>query len=650
MTRLVRSAASAAVALTLATAARAAEKLPDWVPAPDPAYRPEAADVPAVVLLREREVLVDRNGGTETRERVAMQCLTTACGEHAVVRVPYLRGTQSVTELRVVLASPGQAARGLGRKDVVDASSDPDDLYDESRVALLSARRDVVPGTIVASEWVRRDAHPFPQDLVDLQDRLPVLKVRCSVVLPEGWSVEAVTLNRPALEARVAGPRTTWEAAGLTYRPDEPLAPSVDSATPSLALTIRPPSGREGAMPAFRTWDDVGRWSSTLLEPAAAPEETVTAHMRQLTATAVTPRERFEAAARFVQELTYVSIQLDLARGGGYRPRAAAETLRRRYGDCKDKVTLLRGLLRAAGIATRPVLVSARDPGSIRRELPALFWFDHVILAVAGLETREGEPVVDLPGAGPHLLFDPTDPSTPPGQLPEALWGGLGLATASDASALVTLPSGRARLARRVSVEVAADGTFKGRLVETGSGSSSEGLLRLARRATPDGSRAIEEWIARSLPGARLESVELGRGPEGPTVELRLSGRLPGWQDTGKLAVLRTVLVPWRGLPALSSPTRRSPVVFRPRSFTAEYRLRLPASLSVSELPPAVRVERPFGLYTMKTEELEGAVVVTQDLQLTGGTVPAERFAEARDFVRSVLSSSDAQAVLKRSW
>lgn len=639
------------LAAALVATAAAAERLPDWVPPADPAYRPESVDVPAVVLFHEREILVDRSGSSETRERMALRCLTTACGEFAIARVPYLRGTQSVSDFRLFLSDPGGAVRVMRKKDVVDAAVDPDDLYDESRIAILSARREVVPGSIFASEWTRKDSNAFPQVFVVLQDRLPVLKVRCTVVLPGGWTVEGMTFNHPTLEARVAGPRTSWEAVGIAYRPDEPLAPPASSIAPELALTIHPAPGQEVGIPAFRSWEETGRWTSALFEPAAAPEKTVASRMRELAAKSGGPRERFEAAARFVQGLTYVSIQMDLGRGGGYRPRPAAETLRRGYGDCKDKVTLLRSLLAAAGIATRPVLVFSRDAGSVRREFPSPLWFDHVIVAVAGVEPRKGEPVVDAPGTVPLLLFDPTDPFTPPGQLSETLWGGLGLVASPEASALVTIPAGQTRVTRRVNGELASDGSFRARLVETGSGSSAESLRALSRRATRDETvRAVEAWMARSLPGVRMDGVDLSETPEGPSLEVNFSGRLPGWQDIGKIAVLRAVLIPLRGLPSLSTQARRSPVLFRPRSFAAEYRLRLPTRFSVSELPPPVKVERPFGRYAMKVEEGEGSLVVSQEMQLTGGTVPLERFAEARDFVQTILSSSDGLVVLKRAW
>ncbi len=650
MTGLRARACAVFFASIVATSA-AAERLPDWVPSPDPALQPEAPDVPAVVLLRDVEITADPSGRIQTRMRVALRCFTAGCGDFASAHVPYLRGTQAVSDLRIVLASPEGAVRVIGKKDVIDAALDTDDLYDESRVAVLSAGRDVGPGFVVALEWMRSDSVGFPQHLVSLQDRLPVLRARCSVLLPAGWAVDAITFNHPPLEPRVAGPRTTWETSALPYRPDEPLAPPPDLTAPRIALTIRPAAGLQGATPPFGSWDDVGRWTSSLFDPASMPDDSVTARARELTSNAAGPRERFEAVARFVQGLTYVSIQMDLGRGGGYRPHAAAETLRRGYGDCKDKATLLRSLLRASGIDARPVLVSARDSTAVRREFPAAFWFDHVIVGVAGIEKRNGEPVVDAQGVGALLLFDPTDPFTPPGELPEALWDGLGLVAAPGSGALVRVPAGVARLERVVTGELGSDGSFRTKLSETGTGSSGESLRSLGRSATPEEvQKAVERWIARSLPGARVEGVDLGLAGPGPSLSVRLSGKLPGWQDNGKVNVLRAALVPFRNLPSLSAPVRRSPIAFPRRMFLARYQLRLPPHYAVSELPPPVHLNRSFGRYDMTVEEIDGTLAVTQELQFSGQTLPVERFAEARDFVQGILSSRSASLLLKRAW
>ena len=82
------------------------------------------------------------------------------------------------------------------------------------------------------------------------------------------------------------------------------------------------------------------------------------------------------ALARFVQkEVTYKAIEF----GRGARiPRAPSDVLRHRYGDCKDHALLLYQLLRNFGVEAQLALVRTGSP--IRRELPSLDQFDHMVV------------------------------------------------------------------------------------------------------------------------------------------------------------------------------------------------------------------------------------------------------------------------------
>jgi tetratricopeptide (TPR) repeat protein len=84
---------------------------------------------------------------------------------------------------------------------------------------------------------------------------------------------------------------------------------------------------------------------------------------------------KISAISRFVQrELTYKAI----AFGRRARlPNAAAQTLRNKYGDCKDHTLLLTQLLDAVGIPARMALVNSG--GKLREGLPSLDQFNHVI-------------------------------------------------------------------------------------------------------------------------------------------------------------------------------------------------------------------------------------------------------------------------------
>ena len=65
-------------------------------------------------------------------------------------------------------------------------------------------------------------------------------------------------------------------------------------------------------------------------------------------------------------------------------PRPPAETLERGYGDCKDKATLLVGLLRAAGIPAHVALLATGPGPDADPDLPGIRWFDHAIVFVPG--------------------------------------------------------------------------------------------------------------------------------------------------------------------------------------------------------------------------------------------------------------------------
>lgn len=103
-----------------------------------------------------------------------------------------------------------------------------------------------------------------------------------------------------------------------------------------------------------------------------------------------------------IDNVRYVAIQIGV---GGWRPYAAALTLQRGFGDCKDMSTLLVSNLRLAGVESYPVFVLTRNDGPIDPDFPAIN-FNHVI-ALA---------VVD----GDTVWMDPTCNTCPYGDLPHA--------------------------------------------------------------------------------------------------------------------------------------------------------------------------------------------------------------------------------------
>src|SRR5262249_4558424 len=154
-------------------------------------------------------------------------------------------------------------------------------------------------------------------------------------------------------------------------------------------------------------------------DPQTQLNEALVAKARTLTANAKTEFERIRAIASYVQNINYISIQTGLGRGGGYRPHPAIDVFAKSYGDCKDKANLMRAMLKALAIGGYPVIIYSGDPTYVHEEWPSPQQFNHCIIAVKISDETPAATIVKHPILGRLLIFDPTDPDTPLGELPE---------------------------------------------------------------------------------------------------------------------------------------------------------------------------------------------------------------------------------------
>jgi len=119
--------------------------------------------------------------------------------------------------------------------------------------------------------------------------------------------------------------------------------------------------------------------------------------------------------------------------GAAIVPHEPAETLGKKYGDCKDKATLLVTMLRAAGIPAYVALLNAGSRMDVPAELPGMGLFDHAIVYVPAMEATGGQ-------AAPALWIDATDRYARLGQLPIADQGRLSLIARPESTALTQIP------------------------------------------------------------------------------------------------------------------------------------------------------------------------------------------------------------------
>ena len=462
----------------------------------------------AATVLDQRVTVEIRPDGTvreheETRVRLDRPADVDAWAQYAV----YL------DDHRTLLAAEGAAVHPDGQRQKVrrrhrDEVASPGDgvFHDSARYHVLQFPG-VRVGSVVELETSVEVVPHFPAGSVALlgDDRIERLRVEVRGA-GAGW------------RWRIDGP-----AAGLAF---EETAGGVVVTGAGLEPPDPPDASPGGAAryPVLRyawdgdgTWAAVGRWYNELLAPL--PRAAPAVRERARGAIGDDRRATLEALTGLVQrEVRYVAVEIGI---GGYRPSPPAETLERRWGDCKDKVLLLIDLLDEAGIPAHPAMVLADGDSRIDPEFPSPDQFNHVIVAVPAdaVPAAEGDAA-----AGGWLFADPTQPSGGARWLGPAVQGQDALVVLPDGGELVRLPVLPAAEGTALVVNVRIDraGDASGGAGLRLRGSLAQALLDHADGGAGRGEQALRSIFSALLPGADLGAIGLTPG-DGPVPEVDLA-------------------------------------------------------------------------------------------------------------------------------
>lgn len=612
-------------------------------------------DVPAVVLRKDQSVTLSTDGRVTTTTIFAVRILTREGRGYARAGEVYLTKTGNVRELTAWLIRPNGFVKKYGKDSTVDAISDPNDIYDEYRVRSIDAAQDADAGVVFGYRSVSEERPLFNQDVWNFQNRLPTVFSRYSLTLPNGWQASGMVFNHAQIAPSVSGSTYVWELRDLQPITPETASPTVRNLAPLVAINYYPTaSGSSNGFKTFETWAQVSRWGTELHDPQALPDETVSAKARALTANSKTDLDRIKAIGRFVQGLQYISIDIGIGRGNGYRPRSAAQVLAKAYGDCKDKANLMRVMLQAIGITAYPVFIFSGDATVVREEWPSPTQFNHCIIAIKVNEQTEVPTVIQHASLGRILIFDATDESTAVGDLPDHEQGSLALVVAGEVGALLRMPilaPALSQMARETDVVLSADGSITANLKERSTGQTAVNERRAFRQLTNTAYKGmIENWVTQGASGAsvsRMLPVDDIDGT-GFGLDVDFSAVAYGKSMQDRLLVFKPAIVSRRESVFLTEPTRKHPVVLESHAFTETVRVKLPEGFDVDELPDAVKLESSFGSYKTSYEVKSGQLLFIRTLSQRAGTIPADQYQTVRTFFDRMRAAEQAPVVLAR--
>ena len=618
------------------SAARAQSQSPTAV---KPDYSREA-------FVSEQDVtrVVFENDGTARRETTARIRIQSDAGvqRYGLLTLPYesLTGTMDIDYVRVlkpdgsrVLTPPDSV------QDMPSETTRQAPFYSDLREKHIAVKGLSVGDTLeFQAHWQTTKplapghfwfSYNFSHDFILLHEELQISVPRDRAVK---WKTPDL---KPVITEEGSRRVFTWTTSQLEHKSAEQERKDEQETTYQTVRGKLPPA--EILLSSFQSWEDVGRWYMNLQQERVKPTPDVRAKAAELTKGAADDTAKLRAIYNYVgTQFRYIGVSFGIGR---YQPHSATDVLSNRYGDCKDKHTLLASLLDAVGIKAYPAFInSARE---IDPDVPSPAQFDHVITAVP---------------QGDHLIWlDTTAEVAPFAYLISPLRDKQALVIHSGSSTLVTTPAvapSRGLLTFRIRAKLADSGTLEGKIDRTFQGDDNAVLLRAAFRSLP-----MPQWkdliqqISYNSGFAGDVSDAVADSPEKIDDPFHFSytytrKEYPDWSNKRLSSPLPPIT-----LPAISDKDEKPshPIwLGGPVEVSFESLVDLPKDYT-PDLPQDVTLNEDFAEYHASYSLKDGALRTERHFLLKLREVPLSEYEAYRKFSKSIADDHERYIALSSS-
>jgi tetratricopeptide (TPR) repeat protein/transglutaminase-like putative cysteine protease len=559
--------------------------------------------------------------------------------EHAVIRVQTARGVESERSQWITFSPDRQELKILKARvlkadgSVIETHTEQERSLSDTETRLYYDARgrvigfpNLAPGDVIEMAWRLDDTandnllSDYFGDVQSLQGESIKARFDYYLLAPPGRTIYS---SQPTLplekteQAQADGSRLYhWSGKALPKIVPEPGMPGRSEVSPPLHVST------------YKDWDSVGRYYWGLVRDQLTVTDEIRATLKELTARLPPKDERaiIRAVYDFVVSRTrYVGLEFGIH---GYKPYKVTQVLSRRFGDCKDKASLIHALLEAAGIDSRLVLLRMRRLGAIGAEPASLSIFDHAIAYV---------PKYDL-------WLDGTAEHYGSRELPVEDRGATVLVIEpGGGSKLGQIPFGKpednlTRSEYEVALTAAGAATVAGKTTISGLAAPE---YRRTYQQPATRKQSYEQGWARAFPGLSVKQLEFSDLTDiEREVELRYSLDVPRYasaDDGGErsFSAFGSGASYVESFAPLSARKHDLELPY-PWANRARYRFSLPAGWAAKALPSDVELKSPFGALTLKYRAEGGALTLETDLVMAVSRVKAAEYPAYRAFLGQV--------------
>lgn len=594
---------------------------------------PNAEDYPdanAVVLLDTETLDINEDISYEYSSHRIVKIFNEKGEKFGQVDVPYTVGNDDIEihhartflpDGRIVELDESNILRDIPPPEAVKAG-----LFVAARLMRLRMPEMTDNCVIDYAYSVKRKGHIMKGEYwrqTHFQTSEPILKYRFTIHAPQKmeflYHVSGLDLQPKITETKYTRVYE-FEATDIPPIKEEKFMPAMQDLEYSITIS------------SLKSWNQLAQWYYTLIREQDHITPEIQKQTEQLLSGTKDRREKIQRLYEYVAEnIRYIGIELGI---WAIKPHPAELVFKEKYGDCKDKSTLLNTMLKAAGIKSYPVLISSGDSSKVIREVPSLSYFNHMILVAEAEENGE------------LIWLDPTVETAAFGYLPTGDQNRWAYIIVDEENSYLArspvLPAEKNVKRVKMEIEVKPDLSIsvKEELLLIGD-FNTEWRAKLKYIPPENHGEHLREFIemdTRAKMG-KFKISDLKNIDEQLriTINYNCDDYLTPVGDT---CIMKLPMPEHPYAALLSEDTRNYPVAIG-KNFTLEHEIqvKIPKTFTIQSVPEDAAIKTDWGEISVKYEQSKNKVVMTQKFVLHQPILDVQQVPQLKQLVN--LASSD---------
>lgn len=602
---------------------------------------PDSLKVDAYAVKRYEELKVEIKSPSKAviKHKWAITILNEEGAGHSWYQNSYDK-LQSLEDISGKLFdASGKHIRSIKKKEISDLSVDDNiSLMTDNRVKQFNFYHKLYPYTVEFEDEQTLNGMFYLPGWFPVESlNFSVQQSRLIVQAPEDYNVryKNTAFNQQPVTTTSKGDKIlTWTLNNFKSVISEPFQPNLPEVLPNIKLA---PSDFElqGYKGNMSTWQDLGKFIAQLNNGRDELPANIKTDIQNITAGVSSTEEKIKLIYNYLQKNTrYISIQLGI---GGWQPFDANYVASKRYGDCKALSNYMIAMLKAAGIKSNYVLITAGEGRKgLLEDFPSSN-FNHAIMCV--------------PNGQDTIWLECTSQTKSPGFMGSFTGNRKALMITDDGGVVVKTPS------------YSADNNLQLRRVHATINDQGNLIAEVNTRFTGE-QQELQHDLIHSFNAEQREKY-LNEVISLPTYKVEYSdykehkGKIPVIDEVLKINSPLYATVTGKRLfvvPNLFSKTGVKLRVDKPRKFPIEFLssfrdvdtmlITIPAGYSEEAVPKNVSLSNKFGKYSISFKVKDNIIEVIRLFEKYEGNYPPDVYPELVKFYEEIYKADRGKIVL----